>query len=69
MPRIQSFAPVVDGPPSGLALVAYALGWSARGDGRTAIDNPFDGDTPAARAWQDGWLAAPMPAAPAPFHA
>jgi len=69
MSRIQSLAPVVEGPPSGLALVAYALGWSARADGRTAIDNPFDGDTPAARAWQDGWLAAPMPVASTVFHA
>lgn len=69
MSRFQSFAQDVDGPPSGMALVAYALGWSARGEGRTAVDNPFDGDTAAARAWQDGWLAAPMPVAATRFHA
>jgi hypothetical protein len=67
MSRIQSIAPAAEGPPSGHALVAYALGLSARGEARTALDNPFDADTPAARAWQDGWLAAPM--ADAPFNA
>jgi hypothetical protein len=70
MSRTQSFAPVAPlGPPSGLSLIAYALGWSARGDGRTAIDNPFDADTAAARSWQDGWMAAPAPVATGAFHA
>lgn len=44
--------------PTGLGLLAYAMGYAARERGETAIANPFSDSPEAARAWQDGWMTA-----------